>query len=173
MTVPVLGATNGYKQLSWTDGVYLYIVTNSALTTSNKWSVSGTVFSAVSTDTCTSMFVNSTTCLVSSMYDGTNPYVVYVNDTSSAYPNEQFNIYKLNTPTGTSTSLTTKIIYSKTSYYINSSPWTLSSSRYGIGIANISSSKIYIINKYLDNQYYSSYPYLSNNAINFIPISKP
>lgn len=69
MTVPTIGATGDVW--AWTDGTYLYVVSNSATTTTRKWSVSGTTLSAV--DTATNVLSLSTGD--SSVFDGTNIFI--------------------------------------------------------------------------------------------------
>lgn len=70
MTVPTVACTTFVA--AWTDGVDAYIVSAASNTTSRKWSVSGTTFSAVSTATVTTgvFGVNES----SSMWDGTTAY---------------------------------------------------------------------------------------------------
>jgi len=76
MTVPTVTG-NGFSN-AWTDGVYAYVVSSSSNTTSRKWSVSGTTFTAVSTATCVSMGASST------MFDGTNWYSAFYDPTIAA-----------------------------------------------------------------------------------------
>lgn len=82
MTVPTVTATGTNSVVAWTDGTYAYWVgSNVGTTTVNKWSVSGTTFSAVSTGTCVA--TNGGSDFWSSVYDGTNIYLVkYTKDTS-------------------------------------------------------------------------------------------
>lgn len=73
MTVPTVACTT--KVTAWSDGKYLYTVSASSATTSRKWSVSGTVISAVSTTSVTGgIFAQDES--YSAMFDGTTAYYV-------------------------------------------------------------------------------------------------
>lgn len=62
MTVPTVGCT---EQVSaWTDGVFVYVVSAASATTSRKWSVSGTTFTAVSTTAITAFIGNGVSMMV-------------------------------------------------------------------------------------------------------------
>lgn len=72
MTVPTVAVTANSKIISWTDGTYMYFVVPGDSLTSYKWSVSGTIFSAVSTATATSSINGNCS---SSIFDGTSTYI--------------------------------------------------------------------------------------------------
>ena len=74
MTVPAVADTG--TPIGWTDGTAYYVICGSAATTSRKWSVSGTTFTAVSTATSVSGLSNN---YYSTFYDGTSVYVVNIN----------------------------------------------------------------------------------------------
>jgi hypothetical protein len=148
MTVPTVGCTQ--ITTAWTDGVYAYIVSDSSATTSRKWSVSGTTFSAVSTATVTNAIFdrdNQTT-----MFDGNNVYVVH-NDTGAF----NLTIQKLSSIDGTS--YTTTIIK-----YL-----PMSDSDYGGFAINIDTDRMYIGTSsvvYDEAAQIASY-------IRLIPVTKP
>jgi hypothetical protein len=97
MTVPTL--TEASYVLAWTDGVYAYVVRTSDTTHSNKWSVSGTTFSAVSTATCSNTLTNKVGAC--SMFDGTNVYCF------TAVNEAQITVQKLTNITGETVSTST------------------------------------------------------------------
>lgn len=70
MTIPTI--TTGGAVGAWTDGTYAYVVGSGSQTTSRKWSVSGTTFTAESTATVdTGIFAESD---ATNMWDGTTAY---------------------------------------------------------------------------------------------------
>lgn len=150
MTVPTVTCTS--KVQAWTDGTNAYVVTNTSDTTSRTWSVSGTTFSAVTT---TSISPGSTYAELnmSSMWDGTNAWLIRGN-----HSNQVFNIYKLNTITGSSITASTK---KSTNFY--------SDVTIGGFIINIDSTKMYIGFMYA---YYDEAAVVSPR-ISLIPVSKP
>lgn len=72
MTVPVVSCTSDLT--AWTDGTYAYIVSAQSDTTSRKWSLSGTTFTAVSTAVVADLVYTNT----SSMWDGTSAYIINI-----------------------------------------------------------------------------------------------
>lgn len=100
MTVPVVGNINT-TVAAWTDGTSAYVVANDTNTTSRKWSVSGTTFSAVSTATVAATITDSPSF---SFWDGTSAYII-ANNSSTAV-----NIKKLTAIDGSSTSTTSKLL---------------------------------------------------------------
>lgn len=72
MTVPTVACTSTVGV--WTDGVSAYVVSNSSDTTSRKWTLSGTTFSAASTATVTSSTYSE--AQMCSMWDGINAWVI-------------------------------------------------------------------------------------------------
>lgn len=74
MSVPTVACTSATS--AWTDGTYAYVTSSNTSTTSRKWSVSGTTFTAVSTVSVTS--VNGDQM----MSDGKNAYSVSVSGTT-------------------------------------------------------------------------------------------
>ena len=67
-TVPTLAAASG--ALAWSDGASMYVVSANSSSTVNKWSISGTTFSAVTTAS-TSMYFSTHSSI---LFDGTNLY---------------------------------------------------------------------------------------------------
>lgn len=90
-TVPTV--TCNQSVTAWTDGTDMYLVSNSSDTTSRKWTLSGTTFSASSTATCPANLVtsNGATC---SVFDGTNVYIVQLYRLLSGSATSSY-IYKL------------------------------------------------------------------------------
>jgi len=70
MSVPTV-ACDDTGSLSWTDGVFFYVASQTASTVSNKWSISGTTMSAVDTG----VIANLLSATSQSMFDGTNAYI--------------------------------------------------------------------------------------------------
>ena len=87
MTVPVLACAGG-SITAWTDGTFAYVVSGNSNTTCNKWSLSGTTFSAVTTGACPSVVQNASQWY-SSIFDGTYIYLVEYAKNSNYY------VYKL------------------------------------------------------------------------------
>ena len=104
MSVPTVACTQYVT--AWTDGTYAYLVSSTADTTSRKWSVSGTTFSAVSTATVTTGTFGDP--YQSSFWDGTTAYVV---KTASASAPNNILIYKLTSIDGSAFTTTTKSLY--------------------------------------------------------------
>lgn len=150
MTVPTVACTGDV--LAWTDGTFAYLTCSASNTTSRKWSLSGTTFSAVTTDTITNPF--SLMQSMSSFFDGTTAYwlkfVAHSNGGSLV-------ITKLNTIMATSVSETTK----KSPMY--------SDAQGGAVIAGIDSKRIYV------GTTYSVYDETAiiQLYINLMPVAKP
>lgn len=146
MTVPVVACTS--QLVVWTDGTDAYIVSSASDTTSRRWTVSGTTFSAASTATISSgLFLgNSGT----SMSDGTNYYVVSKNT-------NDFNIFKMTTADGTS----------RTSTQIVSRP--ISDISVGVVLLNIGTTRMYW--GYLYTTYNATAVMAS--LITLYPVTKP
>lgn len=152
MTVPTLANTTGITV--WTDGTFAYVVSQSSSTTSNKWSVSGTTFSASSTATCSADISSGGSAIMqTSVFDGTNVYVGQ-NETILAPK-----IMKLTDIVGTSVTTTTKKISNRG----ESNDWK------GFPIINIDSTRMYM--GFLE----STYDETNVNAsfLTIYPISKP
>lgn len=111
MTVPTLPATG---VTAWTDGTFVYLISASTATTSNKWSVSGSTFTFVSSTTCVSGLAGGSGGY-STTFDGTNIYIF--NNTSPA--TSQI-IYKLADPNAVGLTSTTTIITGITNVYSSS-----------------------------------------------------
>ena len=101
MTVPVVGNINTTVG-AWTDGTFAYVIANDSSTTSRKWSVSGTTFSAVTTATVASTLATDTPNF--SFWDGTSAYIITNNSPTTV------NIKKLTAIDGSSTSTTGKLL---------------------------------------------------------------
>jgi hypothetical protein len=99
MTVPTVACTNFLT--AWTDGVDAYLISNASSTTSRRWTVSGTTFTAAGTATV-STFVPSR--LNSSMYDGNNAYVIQRNGVN-LYQSEVFKLTNIDGSTKTTTTI--------------------------------------------------------------------
>lgn len=99
MTVPTVACTNELGV--WTDGAAAYVVSQASDTTSRKWSLSGTTFTAVSTATVTTNIFERPDS--STMFDGTTAYYYDRSATTGT-------IQKLTAIDGSSRSTTTKII---------------------------------------------------------------
>lgn len=149
MTVPTV-TDSGFTN-AWTDGTYAYVVVGSSDTTSRKWSVSGTTFTAVSTTTCVPMIGSST------MHDGTNTYSVSY-DPTTGYPGPSAVIKKFADINNSSTASTTtkKIPY-------------MSDLMLGSLIINIDTSRMYIGSLYA---IYDETAAISTGII-LVPITKP
>lgn len=103
MTVPVVPCVS--MVTAWTDGVDAYVISTSSDTTSRRWTLSGTTFSAASTATCSNNLVGNPTA---SIYDGSVAYIIKVNTSAVQV---FFSIYKLGNIDGSSiTSTTSKTI---------------------------------------------------------------
>ena len=94
MTVPTVACTQGVGV--WSNGVDVYLVSKQSQTTSRRWSVSGTVFTAVSTTTVASnLFAEYGNCY---FFDGTFAYL------SRKLGNDLL-LYRLDNLGGTATTL--------------------------------------------------------------------
>ena len=122
MTVPTVGCTTVVT--AWTDGIAAYVVSAASNTTSRKWSLSGTTFSASSTATVTAgLYTEPNT---STTFDGTSVYVY-------RYAlNEEYLWRLTNIDGSTTTSTTLTLVYS------------MSDAFNGSVVASINSTKIYI-----------------------------
>lgn len=121
MTVPTVACTAGVG--AWTDGTDAYLVSNSSQTTSRKWTLSGTTFSASSTATVTTSTFSE--AQNATMWDGVSAYMARMGQSPSL-------VYKL-TNIDASTFSTTS--YIKPVY---------SDVQTGSFILNIDSTKMYI-----------------------------
>lgn len=148
MSVPTTAATTAS---AWTNGTDAYVVSNTTSTTSRKWTISGTTMSEASTATCTSTVSNNGQAQ-SSIWDGTNPYIVRKTGTT------EITVYKLSDIIGTSVSSTT-------------SSWTdsMGDSPVGCYAASIDSTKMYFGYSY--DIYNASA--LDHQELTLIPITKP
>jgi len=150
MTVP---SVTGAEVIAWTDGTDLYLVSGGSNTTSRRWTVSGTTFTAASTATVTSDFESFKV----TMWDGTNAFLI---DHSSGNPGEM-TIRKLTVVDGSSKTDTTK--------YLHPFDDVTTDSLIMPALINIDNTKIYIgrlrvfYNQTTDMAY----------AMEIIPISKP
>lgn len=150
MTVPTVACTQ--VVIAWTDGTYAYVVSSTTPTTSRKWSVSGTTFSASSTATCISM-INDTRALIS-VYDGTQAYISE-QIASSLTPK----IHKLTDIEAVAITTTTKLM----STLSDKDEWV------GLPIINIDTTRMYM--GFLERSYDET-----NTEASFLtlyPISKP
>lgn len=147
MTVPVL-ACNAHVS-AWTDGTYAYVVSGDSETTSNKWSVSGTTFSAVSTAAVTANIFDRG---YSTMWDGTYAYNAYLAGLTSVQ------IWKLTAIDGSTTTL---------DEHINLP--ILSDVQGGMVLVNINSTAAYI--GFFTEVYDESAQIATH--FNLIPITKP
>lgn len=146
MTVPTVPCTSIVT--AWTDGTSAYVVSASSDTTSRKWTLSGTTFTADSTATVTTnIFANAST---STMFDGTSAYVM-------RYTSGTLTIEKLNIITGTSRTTTTKTM------------GILSAIEGTSVIANIDTNRCYV------GFLYGTYDAAAQNAtrLYLVPITKP
>lgn len=101
MTVPTVACTSVVN--AWTDGVDAYVCSSSSQTTSRRWTVSGTTFTAASTATVTTAIFAEVNC--ATMWDGTTAYLI-----KNLGIGNGFTIRKLATIDGSSYSTTT-ILY--------------------------------------------------------------
>lgn len=145
MAASIGGATS----VGWTDGTYIYWISDGSATTSRKWSISGTTFSAVTTATVDSSWFDS--ARVCSIWDGTNAYYLSVNVSSS------WRIRKLTAIDGSSYA-DTNILYKSSGPDVKAGFLTL-----------IDSTKIYI-GEMIDVDSASS---TAAQAIVLFPVTKP
>ena len=101
MTVPTVACTSWCK--AWTNNTDLYIVSSTTTTTSRRWTLSGTTFTAAST-----VAITAPTAVIGggSFWDGTNAYLGGVPSAGSL----ALTIRKLTTIDGTTSTDTTKIL---------------------------------------------------------------
>lgn len=126
MTVPTVACTSDHI-IAWTNNTDLYIISNDSNTTSRRWTLSGTTFTAASTATITSPFATSTS--FSSFYDGATAYwIKYLAPSNGSI----LTIYKLSVIDGSAYATTNKIF------------GVCSDNQDGAFIAGIDSKKIYI-----------------------------
>lgn len=151
MTVPTVACTS--TATVWTDGVAAYVTSNGSATTSRKWTVSGTTFTAVSTATV----ANLNNGMTSTMWDGTNAYVVHY-DLSDQFAY----IYKLTNIDGSSKTLTNTHKYP---------PLLSDLITGGIGIP-IDSTKMYVGLAYANYNELNADTVISSN-IALYPVTKP
>lgn len=145
MTVPVVACTT--VATSYTDGVFIYHTSQTATTTTHKWSISGTTMSAVSTATTANLVALS----MSSMFDGENVYIV--KNTSPTMV-----IYKLTAVDGSAKTTTT--------YNFNSTMSDLVSGSFPI---NIDDNRMYIGFLYQNVLTATAV----SNVIRIVPVTKP
>lgn len=148
MTVPTVASTS--VTTAWTDGTFAYVVSSASATTARKWSVAGTVFSAVNTAVAPSNTFDQTS--MSSMWDGTFAYVVQQN-----LGNTAFAINKITNITGTTVSLTTKTVQK------------FSDAHYGGIIVPFDATRLYIGT--ISSDYNATA--VNSAKINLIPVTKP
>ena len=150
MTVPTVACTGDVGV--YTDGANVYVTSTQSATTTRKWSLSGTTFSALTTATTANL--NSGT----SFYDGNNIYFI-PNSTSDP------NIYKLSATDGSSKTTTTK--------KINAAHWSANTTiTTNIFILGVDTTKMYM------GFMYQNYNILNGSSIvgemiYLLPISKP
>lgn len=145
MTVPTVACTQWTN--SWTDGTFAYVVSSTTSTTSRRWSVSGTTFTAVSTAACESTTAGST------MSDGVNVYSSIYQE--AAYSGEL--IRKFSDIHRTTTVLTTKYVPVMSDTYL------------GTILINIDTQRMYLGKIY--NIYDETAAIVT--AIQLTPITKP
>lgn len=150
MTVPVVADTG--TPVGWTDGTYFYVIGGSTSTTSRKWSVSGTTFSAVTTDTCVSGLPNNN---YASFYDGTSVYMVSVTFAGVS------TIKKLTDIMATAVTTTTLALTMGGTYSSNEVPYNIA--------FNADTNKMYIGKAY---EIFNATTTYTAHMI-FIPITKP
>jgi hypothetical protein len=150
MTVPTVACISSV--VAWTNGTNAYVVSSSSTTTSRTWSLSGTTFSAVTTDTITDI---SDTGGYSTFWDGSYAYLVGYN--TSTY----IRIVKLTTINATTTSTTVKKI-----------PMLLSDGYNGGFSININSNLMYVGVVYKNYNENNADAIISYN-IRLIPVTKP
>lgn len=145
ITVPTVACTDVVT--AWTDGTSAYVVSSQSDTTSRKWTLSGTTFTAASTATVTTnIFDQSGT---TTMFDGTSAYV-------ARQSGGTVTIEKLNIIDGSSRTTTTKILSNAGTEF------------YGI-ILNIDTTRCYV------GFFYTEHDQTAQNAtrLYLVPITKP
>lgn len=146
MTIPTVANTDFLAV--WTDGVSAYVVSNQSDTTSRKWTLSGTTFTADSTGTVTTGTFDKVNA--SSMFDGTSAYYASIESGTVT-------IRKLTAIDGSSFSSTTK----KLNDYSDADT--------GLFIINIDTSRMYIGRAF---QVYGETGIINARIVLF-PITKP
>lgn len=148
MTVPSVACTEDV--VAWTDGTDAYVISSASSTTSRRWTISGTTMSEASTATVADLSGDNR----SSMWDGTNAYVVAQSGTGVT-------IYKLTNINGSSKTTTTKRLSNRLSDLIT-----------GAMVINVNSSAMYVGYEYANwNELNADSAIGTNLAI--YPISKP
>lgn len=151
ITVPTV-ACNG-DLYAWTDGVNAYVVSDNSSTTSRKWSVSGTTFTAISTASISSILNPGNV----SMFDGTNAYILDSNGSTTGP-----SIVKLNNIDGSTVTSTTT--------------FTLGASISGVQgiplLVNIDSNRMYLGFVYQNYNENNADAIISTN-IRLYPVTKP
>jgi len=123
MTAPALDTSGtNYNVRSWTDGTFMYVAQTKASTVGNRWSLSGTTFSASATST-TAVSYNG---LDQIMFDGTNIYQVTV-------ASDTITIRKANDVYCAAFTTTTKQIATEINSYTGSIPLVIDSTRMYVG----------------------------------------
>ncbi len=150
MTVPTLPCTSTLAV--WTDGVSAYVVSAQSDTTSNKWTLSGTTFSASATATLGFTYGSG----LSTMWDGTSAYIYDYTTGGSV------TIHKLTLINGSTKTTTTKQISGAISSDI---------SIIGI-ICNISTNKMYLGFLYRNYNEVNA-DVLQSTNIRLYPVTKP
>lgn len=150
MTVPTVTCTS--VVMAWTDGTDAYVVSSSSTTTSRKWSVSGTTFSAVSTASITDINDSGGH---STFWDGSFAYVVRYNTSTF------ISIVKLTTIDATTTSTTVKKI-----------PMLISDGYCGGFAINVNSNLMYVGVIYKNYNENNADAVISYN-VRLFPVTKP
>lgn len=153
MTVPSLDTSGAnFNTTCWNDGTFVYVLQNKASTVVNKWSVSGTTFTAVSTSTA-GTGVQASATGNGNMYDGTNVYY------GISFSSGTINIRKFTTPDGATTTNTTKLL----------SGLSTDPTQTGAILINLGSGRMYVGR--LEN--ISDAAAIVGNPISLYPITKP
>lgn len=146
MTVPTVSCTSGL--IAWTDGTDVYVISGESSTTSRRWTVSGTTFSAASTETVSGIYDSKG----QTMWDGTNAFVI-------SPAGEDCSIVKLTTIDGTTKD---SAVEKNIGYYSDSD----TNQRY---IININENTCYIGKTYA---FYDEAAQIGIKTV-LIPITKP
>lgn len=150
MTLPAVASSNS-PQAVWTDGTYIYVISDSSNTTSRKWSISGATLNAVSTATVSSGLTATANGGICSIWDGTNAYLIM---TSS---DTDYSIKKLTAVDGTA--------YSTTTYFRGE----FEAADLNPLMINIDATKIYVGVK---SDVYNA-TVVDRTVLNLIPVTKP
>lgn len=97
LTIPAIASVTAVT--AWTDGTDIYVVSQTTVTTSRRWTISGTTLTAAATYTVLDTLAPSTS--QSTFFDGTNAYIV------SDYDGQSYTIKKLTAVDGTAFTTTT------------------------------------------------------------------